>query len=109
MTAGNWQQLFYCRGLLSPHAPRVCWQFLSHKVARLASPFLLLALCASALARFPVAASAALAAALAAALPWGTELGRKLSSAARKFFAGNAAALCGTAAYFTRRGRLPWK
>ncbi|HOE28103.1 MAG: glycosyltransferase family 2 protein [Candidatus Aureabacteria bacterium] len=109
VTAGNWQQLFYCRKLLSLRRPRVCWQFLSHKILRLASPFLLLALCLSALVRAPAAAAAVFLAAAALALIRGTGPGGKLSSAARKFLAGNAAALCGTAVYFTRGGRLSWK
>ena len=108
VTAGNWQQLIYCRGLLSPRMPRVCWQFLSHKAVRLVMPLLLLALGASMLALAPGWGLAALAAAALCALPWKTGPGKKISSSARKFFSGNAAALYGTAVYFTRRGRPTW-
>lgn len=108
VAVGNWQQLFVCRGLLSLRRPRVCWQFVSHKVIRLVMPILLCAMCASMLALAPAWGIAALAAAALCALPWKTGPGRTISSAARKFISGNAAALCGAAVYFTRRGRPSW-
>lgn len=109
VAAGNWQQLFICRGLLSPRRPGVAWQFLSHKVIRLVMPFILIALALSLAALAPAVGLAGLAAAALCAAPWKGAAGRKVSSAARKFIAGNAAALWGAALCFTRRGRPSWK
>ncbi|MDD5557266.1 MAG: glycosyltransferase family 2 protein [bacterium] len=109
VSAGNWQQLVILRGLLSPSRPAVAWQFLSHKVLRMAMPLLILAAAASALALSPRAAAAALLLFGCAALPWrGPRPLRTASSAARKFAAGNAAALYGMLVFLLMPGRLRW-
>ena len=107
VAVGNWQQLFYLRGLLSPLRPVVCWEFVSHKLIRMLVPLLLVACAVSLIALWPPAAPL-LALALVVALVSGGRSGSKLCAAARKFVAGNAAGLYGTFVFFFRRGRLQW-
>lgn len=108
VAAGNWQQLFYLRGLLSPARPGVCWQFVSHKVIRMLVPVLFVICAVSLLFLFPAAVAAFLLLALLAALPWKGERWGKLSAAARKFIEGNAASLYGMVLFIFCRRRLKW-
>lgn len=108
VAAGNWQQLFYLKGLLSPARPVVCWEFASHKLLRMLVPLLLCAAGVSLLVLRPALAAVLIACALLAVLPWRGGVGAKISGAARKFIAGNAAGLYGMVLYLFCRGRLKW-
>jgi cellulose synthase/poly-beta-1,6-N-acetylglucosamine synthase-like glycosyltransferase len=110
VSAGNWQQLFYLKGLLSPARPGLAWQFLSHKVIRMVIPILLILILVAALVLWPPVTAALLGLMALAAIPRrGPGSVRMLSQAVRKFTAGNAASLYGMAIFFTRRGSLSWK
>ncbi|MGD9874711.1 MAG: glycosyltransferase family 2 protein [Kiritimatiellia bacterium] len=68
---GNWQQLAFLKQLLNPRRGYLAWIFYSHKVLRMALPFVLLAMLVSAALITPAAAwamMALLAAGLAAGL-----------------------------------------
>lgn len=108
VAAGNWQQLFYLPGLLSPRRPIVCWQFVSHKLLRMASPLLVIAALAAMIAVSPWPALALLGIMALAAVPWGRGALGAVSAAVRKFIAVNAAGLCGMARFFAGSKALKW-
>lgn len=108
VAAGNWQQLFSLRGLLSPRNPLVCWQFVSHKLLRMVTPLLMIAALVSMIVVAPGPAVALILLVSLAAIPWRRGSGGVVRAAAGKFIEGNAAGFCGMVVFFLRPGTLKW-
>lgn len=108
VAAGNWQQAFSLPGLLSLRKPLVCWQFVSHKLLRMASPLLMIVALASMVAVSPRLAAALAALMALAIVPWRRGGLSAVRAAGRKFIEANAAGLCGMALFFIRPGALKW-
>jgi cellulose synthase/poly-beta-1,6-N-acetylglucosamine synthase-like glycosyltransferase len=108
VAAGNWQQTFSLRRLLSPLRPLVCWQFVSHKLLRMVSPLLMIAALASMTAVLPRLAAALATIMALAAIPWGRGESRAVHAAVKKFIEANAAGLCGMGLFFVRPKALKW-
>lgn len=109
VAAGNWQQLVYCRGLLSLKNSAVAWEFLSHKCLRMIAPVLLFSCAVTFAWRFSLAAVILCGILLIAALPWRKGRLRLFSSVMGKFIAGNIAALYGMVLFCFRKEGLRWR
>jgi hypothetical protein len=111
--AGNYQLFARMPALLSPFANRIWFETISHKIMRLAAPWLLLLLVATSAAAAIGEASLAMRVLLAgqlgfyAAAAVGARAGR-LAGVARTFVVLNAAALAGLYRYLTGRQRVTW-
>jgi len=113
---GNYQLIAWMSWLLLPGKNRIWWQFISHKVLRLAAPWLLVGLAASSGAPLlPTATSEGLMYLLIAgqfvfyaAAALGHRAGR-IGGAARTFVVLNAAALVGLWGFVSGRQRVTWK
>jgi len=108
VAAGNWQQLFFLGGLISPRRPLVCWQFVSHKLLRMVAPLLMLMALVSMLAVAPGPAVGLILLMSLPAIPWRRGSGGAVRAALGKFIEGNAASLCGMAIFFLRPRTLKW-
>lgn len=108
VAAGNWQQMVYLKGLLSPARPLVCWQFISHKLIRMLTPVLVLLLLASLISVAPLCSAAVLCVLAAAASPLGKLLG-KPRVLIIKGMEGCAASLWGMVIFIFNRRALTWK
>ena len=109
VAAGNWQQLFYLPQLLSPLKPLIAWQYVSHKLLRMVAPILLILIVICSLvsvrwAMVPILIMAAL-----SSLPLRSGRAGTVCAAARKLFAGCAAACGGMVLFFSGRGSRAWK
>lgn len=109
VAAGNWQQLLYARGLLSPRRPLLLWQCVSHKLIRMLVPLLLLAAIACAVPRAPWVTIPVALVLLAALIPCNKGRCGIACSAARKFIEGSAAGLCGMLLFFSGRAGRAWR
>ncbi len=108
VAAGNWQQLLFLGGLLSPRNPLICWQFVSHKLLRMLAPLLILAALVSMVVLLPALAVALILLVPLAAIPWKRGPAAAVRAMMGKFIEGNAAGLYGMAIFFLRPGALKW-
>ena len=111
--AGNYQLFARMPALLSPFANRIWFETISHKIMRLAAPWLLVLLAVTSASAAVTGASLGMRALLAgqigfyAAAAVGARAGR-LAGVARTFVVLNAAALVGLYRYLTGRQRVTW-
>ncbi len=109
VAAGNWQQLFFLKGLLSPFRPKLCWLYWSHKFLRMLVPLLLVIIFICLILSFPITVTCVAVILLIGALLRGEGRGGLIFAAWRKFLAGNIAGLYGMLIYIFKRGRLRWR